>query len=76
MLMKVLAVVAILVFVAWVIGVLQGWSKGTTINHVTGVGFILLFGAAAAWGLRVLGVLFRWAGFRACSLKTPPCRLI
>ena len=35
---------------------LQGWSKNTTTDHLVGIGFLILFGAGAAWGLRVFGV--------------------
>jgi hypothetical protein len=37
--------------------VLQGWSKGTTTEHVTGLLFLALFAFAAGWGLRVFGLL-------------------
>jgi len=39
--------------------VLQGWSKGTNMDHLVGVAFLFLFGVAASWGLRVLGLLFK-----------------
>jgi len=59
MLLKIVAVGAILLFVTWVVAVLQGWSKSPLSQRLIGVGFIFVFGLAAAWGVRVLG-LFRW----------------
>jgi hypothetical protein len=36
----------------------QGWSKSTSANHCVNFAFMLIFGMAAAWGARILG-LFR-----------------
>ena len=57
MLFKSLAVIAIVLFVISVIAVLQGWSQGKTSDHVIGLAFIAVFGIAAAWGVRTLGLL-------------------
>jgi hypothetical protein len=34
--------------------VLQAWSKNTFPERLTSVGFLVLFGFAAAWGVRAL----------------------
>jgi len=34
--------------------VLQGWSKSTIADRLTGVAFMAVFGIAAAWGVRTL----------------------
>jgi hypothetical protein len=34
--------------------VLQGWSKSTFSGRMISVAFLLTFGLAAAWGLRIL----------------------
>jgi len=39
------------------IAVLQGWSKSTGTQRMSGLLFIALFGIAAVWGMRVLGFL-------------------
>jgi hypothetical protein len=37
-----------------VIAVLQGWSNSTPAGRLIGVGFIVVMGLAAAWGVRTL----------------------
>jgi hypothetical protein len=37
-----------------VIAVLQGWSKNTFSGRIIAMSFVVLFGAAAVWGLRTL----------------------
>src|ERR1700687_5533890 len=59
MLLKSLAVGAMIVFVVCLFAVLQGWRTGTATDHLAGVSFIVISGVAAAWGLRVLGWLPR-----------------
>jgi hypothetical protein len=34
--------------------VLQAWSKSTLPQRITGLAFLLVFGVAAVWGLRLL----------------------
>jgi len=52
--MKALAVGAILLFLVWITAVLQGWSKSSASNRLTGMAFAVVFGAAALWGVRTL----------------------
>jgi len=51
---------AILLFAVWIIAVLQGWSKSTPCGRLIGVGFIVMMGLAAAWGVRTLTGVPRW----------------
>ena len=55
MLLKILAVGAIILFFVGIVAVLQGWSKVTMTDHLVSIGFITIFGAGATWGARVLG---------------------
>jgi hypothetical protein len=37
-----------------VVAVLQGWSKNTASGRLVGVGFMIVMGLAAVWGMRTL----------------------
>ena len=54
MLLKSLAGGAILLFLIRLVAVLQGWSKSDASGRVISLAFVLAFGVAAAWGLRVV----------------------
>jgi ketosteroid isomerase-like protein len=58
--LKALGSGAILLFVIWLVAVLQGWSKNTFSGRVISLAFLVAFGGAAAWGMRTLTGLFRW----------------
>jgi len=60
MLLKSLAGGAIFLFLIWLVAVLQGWSKSDSSGRISGVAFVLAFGAAAFWGLRVLAGWHHW----------------
>lgn len=51
---KGLAALAVFLFLLSLVAVLQGWSKSTLSGRMTSAVFLLVFGYAAFWGMRVL----------------------
>jgi len=54
MLIKVLSAIAVVLFLVWLVAVLQGWSKSTGSGRAVGLSFLVVFGIAAAWCFRTL----------------------
>jgi hypothetical protein len=46
--------VAILLFLVWIVAVLQGWSKNSVSGRFIATGFVVALGFAALWGVRAL----------------------
>jgi len=51
---KGLATLAVFLFLLSLVAVLQGWSGSTLSRRMTSAIFLLAFGYAALWGMRVL----------------------
>lgn len=52
--LKILGAAALILFLVGVVAVLQGWSKSTASGRLVGVGFMIVMGLAAVWGMRTL----------------------
>jgi len=52
--LKALAIAAILLFVVWLVAVLQAWSHSTATGRLISVGFVLGMATLAFWGVRTL----------------------
>jgi hypothetical protein len=52
--LRAVAIAAPLLFVAWLIVVLQDWSKSTPSGRLVGLVFLVTMACAGLWGIRTL----------------------